>query len=99
MLKFEDIPNWLVKLDIEDLEFIKKLIVFSGSLKELAREYGVSYPTIRIRMDKLIEKIKLFDEERPDPFVEKIKLLALEDKIDFDTAKLLIQEYRRAKND
>lgn len=97
MLKFEDIPNWLVKLDVEDLEYIKKLIVFSGSLKELAREYGVSYPTIRSRMDNLINKIKLYDEEKPDPFVEKIKLLAIDDKIDFDTAKLLIQEYRRSK--
>lgn len=77
--------------------FIKKLILFSGSLKELAREYEVSYPTIRLRMDKLIEKVNIFDREEPDPYIEKIKLLAINDKIDLETAKILIQEYKRSK--
>lgn len=97
MLKFDDIPNWIVNLEIEDIAFIKKLILFSGSLKELAREYGVSYPTIRLRMDKLIEKVNIFDREEPDPYIEKIKLLAINDKIDLETAKILIQEYKRSK--
>ncbi len=97
MLKFEELPNWLVNLEIEDLAFIKRLILFSGSLKDLAKEYEVTYPTIRIRMDKLIEKVHIYDKEEPDPFIEKIKLLAINDKIDLDTAKILIQEYRRAK--
>lgn len=97
MLKYEDIPNWLINLEIEDLAFIKKLILFSGSLKDLAREYEVSYPTIRIRMDKLIEKVNIFDREEPDPYIEKVKLLAINDKIDLETAKILIQEYRRIK--
>lgn len=97
MLKFDDIPNWIVNLEIEDIAFIKKLILFSGSLKDLAREYGVSYPTIRLRMDKLIEKVNIFDREEPDPYIEKIKLLAINDKIDLETAKILIQEYKRSK--
>jgi len=97
MLKFEELPNWLVNLEIEDLAFIKRLILFSGSLKDLAKEYEVTYPTIRIRMDKLIEKVHIYDKEEPDPFIEKIKLLAINDKIDLDTAKILIQEYRRIK--
>lgn len=97
MLKYENIPNWLVNLEIEDLAFIKKLILFSGSLKDLAREYEVSYPTIRVRMDKLIEKVTIFDKEEPDPYIEKIKLLAINDKIDLETAKILIEEYKRSK--
>lgn len=97
MLKFDDMPNWIVNLEIEDIAFIKKLILFSGSLKELAREYEVSYPTIRLRMDKLIEKVNIFDREEPDPYIEKIKLLAINDKIDLETAKILIQEYKRSK--
>lgn len=98
MLKKEDLPNWLIRLEIEDIVFIKKLILASGSLKELAKEYEITYPTIRIRLDKLIEKIKLYDQVESDPFIETIKLLALNDKIDLDTSKLLIDEYRRAKN-
>lgn len=97
MLKFEEAPNWLISLELEDIAFIKKLVLFSGSLKDLAKEYNVTYPTIRLRMDKLIEKVKIYDREQPDPYVEKIKVLALNDKIDIDTAKLLIEEYRRVK--
>ena len=66
MLKFDDFPNWLINLEIEDLMFIKKLIIFSGSLKDLANEYGVTYPTIRIRMNKIIEKVKLYDKKEED---------------------------------
>ncbi len=97
MLKFEEAPNWLISLELEDIAFIKKLVLFSGSLKDLAKEYNVTYPTIRLRMDKLIEKVKIYDREQPDPYVEKIKVLALNDKIDIDTAKILIEEYRRVK--
>ncbi len=97
MLKKEDLPNWLIHLEIEDIAFIKKLILSSGSLKELAKEYEITYPTIRIRMDKLIDKVKLYDKPEVDPYIETIKLLALNDKIDLDTTKLLIDEYRRTK--
>lgn len=97
LLKKEDLPNWLIHLEIEDIVFIKKLVLASGSLKELAKEYEITYPTIRIRMDKLIEKIKLYDKAEVDPYIETIKLLALNDKIDLDTTKILIDEYRRTK--
>ena len=98
MLKFDEIPNWLINLEKENLTFIKKLILYSGSIKDLAKEYEVSYPTIRIRMDKLIEKVHIFDKDEPDSYIEQIKLLAINDKIDLDTAKILIQEYKKVKN-
>lgn len=92
-----DLPNWLINLEAEDLSFIKRLIISSGSLKELAKEYNISYPTIRLRLDKLIEKIKLFDTNETDIYIEKVKSLAIDDKIDLETAKLLITEYRKVK--
>jgi len=92
-----DLPNWLINLETEELSFIKKFIVSSGSLKELAKEYNISYPTIRLRLDKLIEKIKLFDTSETDIYIEKVKSLAIDDKIDLETAKLLISEYRKVK--
>ena len=54
-----NIPNWILSLDNEDIEFIKNFILKSGSLKEIAKLYEVSYPTVRLRLDRLIEKIKL----------------------------------------
>ena len=97
MLSHNEIPSWILNLEIDELEFIKKLILFSGSLKDLAKDYEVTYPTIRIRVDKIIEKIVSNDTKDSDPYVEKIKSLALNDKIDYDTAKYLIDEYKKVK--
>lgn len=98
MLNLNDIPNWLVNLEVEDINFIKKFVLYSGSLKDLANEYNITYPTMRIRLDKLIEKIKIYDQSEIDPYIERIKILAIENKIDLDTAKSLINEYRKVKN-
>ena len=66
-------------------------------LKDLAKDYDITYPTMRIRLDKLIEKIKMYDDSNIDPYIEKIKILALDNKIDLDTAKSLINEYRKVR--
>lgn len=91
------IPDWLADLEDEDLSFIKKFILASGSLKEIAGLYGVSYPTVRLRLDRLIQKIKLTEKAEADPYVSLVKRLAVDDKLDFDTAKILITEYRKIK--
>ena len=62
----EILPGWMSELDEGDMTFIKRFLLASGSLKEMAREYGVTYPTVRFRLD-------------------------------FDTAKLLINEYKKGK--
>ena len=41
-------PPWMADLDDEDVSFIKRFVLASGSLKEIASEYGVSYPTVRL---------------------------------------------------
>ncbi len=51
-----DLPV-LARLPVEDQEFIVRLLEASGSLKELARMYGISYPTVRNRVDSMIEKV------------------------------------------
>ena len=91
------IPPWMGELEDEDLAFIKKFILASGSLKEVASVYGVSYPTVRLRLDRLIQKIKLTETAEADPYVSLVKRLAVDDKLDFDTAKILITEYRKMK--
>ncbi len=95
MINRDYIPNWLLRLEVEDLNFIRKFILSSGSLKEIAKDYGVSYPTMRLRLDKLIEKIKVDEEEKDDDFIRKIKTLVLDDKLEFDMAKEIIQAYRK----
>jgi hypothetical protein len=57
----------LTSLSPEDLDFITELVLRSGSLKEVAESYGVSYPTIRLRLDRIIERLKLaLDGRTPD---------------------------------
>ena len=94
----EVIPSWMENLEVEDLTFIKNFILSSGSLKEIAREYDVSYPTVRLRLDKLIQKIQVADDFENEPFVGLVKRLAVDEKIDFNVAKLLISEYRKQAN-
>lgn len=93
------VPDWMSGLDDEDVNFIKNFILASGSLKEIAGLYEVTYPTVRLRLDKLIQKIEINEDHAQDPYVGLVKRLAVNDKIDFDTAKILINEYRKMKGD
>lgn len=89
------LPNWISNLDEEDVAFIKRFVLASGSLKEMAKQYGVTYPTVRLRLDRLIQKIKLSDNIAEDSYISLIKKLAIDGKIDYETAKILIGEYRK----
>ena len=91
------IPEWIVNLEDEDVAFIKRFLLASGSLKEMANQYGVTYPTVRLRLDKLIQKIKVSENTENEPYIALIKRLAIQDKLDFDTAKVLIGEYKKIK--
>ena len=93
------IPAWMADLADQDLTFIKKFILASGSLKEVASVYGVSYPTVRLRLDRLIQKIQLTETAEADPYVSLIKRLAVDDKLDVETARLLLQVYRKTKEE
>lgn len=48
----------LARLDAEDQAFLLSFLNASGSLKDMARLYGISYPTVRNRLDVLIEKVR-----------------------------------------
>ena len=91
------IPEWIVNLDDEDVSFIKKFLLASGSLKEMAKQYEVTYPTVRLRLDRLIQKIKVSDDTESEPYIALIKRLAINEKLDFETAKVLISEYKKVK--
>lgn len=94
MMENKDLPFWLLNLEKEDLSFIKNFIMSSGSLKSLAEEYKVSYPTVRLRLNNLIQKIELSSENNVEnQFIYFIKNLAIDDKLSIDTAKLIIDKY------
>lgn len=94
-MAIEVVPEWMADLEEEDAAFIKNFLLASGSLKEVAGLYGVTYPTVRLRLDRLIQKIRLQESREQDPFVALVKRLAVNDKLDFDTAKILISAYKQ----
>mgnify|MGYP001196749483 FL=1 len=93
------LPEWMTNLDDEDIMFIKKFLLASGSLKEMANQYGVTYPTVRLRLDRLIQKITISEDNANEPYIGLIKRLAINEKVDFDTAKILIAEYKKTKKE
>jgi len=47
----------LARLTPEDQVFALRFLQNSGNLKDMAKLYGVSYPTVRNRLDALIEQL------------------------------------------
>lgn len=96
-MEIDKIPQWLLALEQEDVTFLKNFVLKSGSLKEIAKLYEVSYPTVRLRLDKLIQKIELSDQKEEEPFSTFIKGLAVDARIDLETAKIIIEKYKQER--
>ena len=91
---------WIDHLTDEDLAFLKRFLMASGSLKELAQAYGISYPTVRLRLDRLIGKIRILDDQEiRSEFERVLRASYAEGKIDLDTLKLLLKEHRKELED
>lgn len=87
--------NWTEYMDVEDLTFIKRLVLASGSLKRVAAEYEVSYPTVRLRLDRLIAKIQVIEDQRiQDPFERLLRAKLAEGKLDPETMRALLDAHR-----
>ena len=80
--------SWLDRLSDEDASFLKRFLLASGSLKQLASDYGISYPTVRLRLDRLIEKVKVLDSDAIfSDFERMLRARYAEGKIDMPTLK------------
>ena len=87
--------DWFFTLETEEQEFIKK---FLGSLKQLAKDYQVSYPTVRLRLDRLIEKIKL-SEENNDSFEIAIMEMVINEKLSLELAKEILIKHKESNHE
>lgn len=56
-----DLPI-LLRLSVEEQDFVLKFIKSSGSLKDMAKQLSLSYPTVRNLLDDIIEKIKGYEK-------------------------------------
>jgi hypothetical protein len=86
---------WFSGLSDEDALFIKRFVLASGSLKELAKAYGISYPTVRLRLDRLIEKVRVLDsQEIVSEFERVLRARHAEGRIDMETLKALLAAHK-----
>jgi len=95
----KEVPVWIAALEADELQFIKRFVLASGSLKEMADIYGVTYPTVRSRLNGIIARISSSEEKKEDSYVSLIKKMAMDGKLDFEAASVLIHEYRERKED
>ncbi|MDR1181009.1 MAG: DUF2089 domain-containing protein [Bacteroidales bacterium] len=58
-----DLPL-LARLPQDDQVFILKFVKCSGSLKDMAKQLGLSYPTVRNLLDEIIEKIEKHEQQQ-----------------------------------
>ena len=78
------------RLDAEDKEFIELFLQKRGSIKDVGEEIGISYPTVRNRIDKIVGKLG----GKVDKKTHRIDILNMLDngEITPEKAKQLLEE-------
>lgn len=90
----------LLSLTEEELDVVLQLVLASGSLKDLARVYQVSYPTIRARMDRLIARLQqIVDGKQPDQMMQLLADLVERGEITVPAARAVRDLYRQQKKE
>ncbi|MDI3546692.1 MAG: hypothetical protein PWR10_344 [Halanaerobiales bacterium] len=54
------------RLNSEQLHFVEVFIKSRGNIKEVEREMGISYPTVRNKLDDVIEALGYSVQDSPD---------------------------------
>ena len=86
----------LTQLDETDREFVLRFVLASGSLKDVAQSYDVSYPTIRARLDRVIQRLEDLRKGRPvNPLNELLAKLVEKGEIAPAAARRVLAEHQR----
>ncbi len=88
-----------LSLSPAELDLMLQFVLASGSLKDLARVYQVSYPTIRARVDRMIERLRqIMAGEMSDPMMQLLADLVERAEITPSVAQLLREVYHSEKS-
>ena len=86
--------DWPSALTADELAFVRRFLMASGSLKQLAEDYEVSYPTIRLRLDALIDKVKALGQGNPPSALRlAIRRMVAEGEMEIDVARKLLKAH------
>ena len=81
----------LARLSIEDQVFVAAFIRSHGSIKEMERVFGVSYPTIKARLNRIAASLEFVESDAAPSRAEILARLGSGD-IDSDEALRLLKE-------
>jgi hypothetical protein len=88
----------LLSLKEEDLDLMLQFVLASGSLKDLARIYQVSYPTIRVRVDRMIGRLREVMTDAPsNPMTNLLMELLDRGEITVSAARMVRDLYQQAE--
>lgn len=77
-LSGEFIANEFARLPQDKLDFLRTFLACRGNLKEVEAELSISYPTVRGRLDQLLDALSLEVEGYPDEISEEDREQVLE---------------------
>jgi hypothetical protein len=69
-----DLPQ-LAQLSAEDQVFVTAFVRCHGSIKEMERIFGVSYPTIKARLNRIAQSLDFVETDPAPPRVDVIERL------------------------
>ncbi|HZE37570.1 MAG TPA: DUF2089 domain-containing protein [Stackebrandtia sp.] len=68
-------PPQLMRLSVDDQVFVAAFVLVHGSIKEMERIFGVSYPTIKSRLNRIAEHLDFVDTDPPPASADVIDRL------------------------
>ncbi len=69
-----ELPH-LARLTMEDQIFVVAFVRSHGSIKEMERLFGISYPTVKNRLNAIAGRLEFVDVNPPSPRVEVLDML------------------------
>ncbi|WP_394234423.1 DUF2089 domain-containing protein [Niallia oryzisoli] len=82
----------LAALGKEQLHFIEIFLKCRGNIKEVEKELGISYPTVRGKLDEIITALGYTSQKKPEVDKKKIVSLLEKGEITAEKAIQLIKE-------
>lgn len=83
--------NGFSELNNEQIEFIKVFLVSHGSIKEVEKQLGISYPTVKNRLSEIVKVITGKELEQPRS-LDVLELIEQGNLSVEDALKILVKE-------
>jgi hypothetical protein len=79
----------LAQLSAEDQVFVAAFVGCHGSIKDMERLFGISYPTVKGRLEKLAERLKMVESIIPPPITKREDVLGQLEKGEINVQEAL----------